>query len=60
MEEDERRIADVVCLQCKEPFRLCWNDYGDQRVTLAIRGCPSGGIYDVSINCPHCNYEEEL
>ena len=28
--------------------------------TLMLRGCPSGGIYDVAINCPHCDYEEEL
>ena len=30
------------------------------RQTLMIRSCPSGGVYDVSIECPHCNYEEEL
>ena len=28
--------------------------------TLMLRGCPSGGIYDVAISCPHCDYEEEL
>lgn len=28
--------------------------------TLVIRSCPSGGIYDVLIRCPFCNYEEPL
>jgi len=34
-------------------------DYGISQ-TLNIRGCPSGGVYDVSISCPHCDYEEGL
>lgn len=62
---EERLIADVICPQCSKPFRLMWNDYtriegqyGKQ--TLFLRGCPSGGIYDVSIQCPHCDYKEEL
>ena len=58
--EPGSRLSDVVCPQCKKPFRLYWNDYGPHKMTLMIRGCPSGGIYDVSISCPHCDYEEEL
>lgn len=57
---DERRIADATCPQCRKPFRLCWNDYFDRKITLEVRSCPSGGIYDVRIACPHCSYEEEL
>lgn len=61
-------LKNVVCPQCKKPFRLIWNDYThisgtkDQwhKQTLIIRGCPSGGIYDVAIRCPHCDYEEDL
>jgi len=63
--DDERMLRDVVCPQCGKPFRLIWNDHtrlGDkyQEQTLMLRGCPSGGIYDVSIHCPHCGYVEEL
>jgi len=29
-------------------------------ITLVLRGCPSGGIYDVSIECPYCDYVEDL
>jgi len=55
------RLRDVICPQCKKAFRLTWNDYSTNRpTTLCIRSCPSGGIYDVSIACPHCDYEEEL
>jgi hypothetical protein len=54
------RLADVICPQCKKPFRLTWNDYSDTPQTLITRECPSGGIYDVSISCPHCDYREEL
>jgi hypothetical protein len=54
------RLKDVVCPQCKNPFRLTWSGGFTERVTLVMRGCPSGGIYDVSIECPHCDYEEEL
>ena len=60
-----------VCpyLLCGKKFKLTWNDYspvreGDyslcHRQTLIIRSCPSGGIYDIEIHCPHCNYEEPL
>lgn len=56
-------LAFQVCPQCKHVFRLTWNDYSttSQRPqTLHISSCPSGGIYDVSISCPHCNYHEAL
>lgn len=60
-------LREMTCPQCKQAFTLRWRDYerdgaGYKGVptTLNIRGCPSGGIYDVSISCPHCNYEEEL
>jgi len=61
----EKRLKDQTCPQCGEAFRLIWNDYTTidektQKQTLIMRGCPSGGIYDVSISCPHCDYEEEL
>ena len=67
----EQRIKDVICPQCKEKFILRWEDYTDYKerieaegkaaeITLVVRSCPSGGIYDVSIKCPYCNYEEEL
>lgn len=53
-------LKNVICPQCKSDFKLTWDDYSDSPSTLIIRGCPSGGIYDVSIRCPHCDYEEEL
>lgn len=53
-------LKNVICPQCEKKFRLMWNDYHNAPQTLIIRGCPSGGVYDVSIRCPHCNYEEEL
>jgi hypothetical protein len=60
----ERRLRDVDCPQCRKPFVLLWNDYSkireEQKQTLFISGCPSGGIYNVEIRCPHCDYEEEL
>ena len=61
----ERRLRDVECPQCGKPFRLVWNDYthtvGDaQEVSLRIHDCPSGGVYMVTIECPHCTYTEEL
>jgi DNA-directed RNA polymerase subunit RPC12/RpoP len=62
-----KRLADMTCPQCGKEFKLMWNDYtkvgiggGFVPQTLIMRGCPSGGIYDVSIRCPHCDYVEEL
>lgn len=62
---EERRLKDQVCPQCAGEFTLNWNDYTriggvDQKQTLLISACPSGGIYDVNISCPHCDYEEAL
>jgi len=54
------KISNIVCPQCREWFILKWDDYDKIPATLIIRACPSGGIYDVSISCPHCDYEEEL
>lgn len=59
-DDDEPRLKDMECPQCRKAFVLIWNDYSDKRQTLFMRGCPSGGIYDVAIKCPHCNYEEPL
>jgi hypothetical protein len=63
--EPGERLADVICPQCRQPFRLIWNDYTNilgkrAKETLHIRSCPSGGVYSVEIGCPHCNYVEEL
>lgn len=55
-----RKLEDVVCPKCEKEFKLAWQDYGESPVTLSAKGCPSGGIYDVSIKCPHCEYEEHL
>ncbi len=59
-ETTERRLRNQDCPQCRKGFELTWNDYSGRPQTLFIRGCPSGGIYDVLINCPHCDYEEPL
>lgn len=62
--QPEERIKDAVCPQCKKPFRLIWNSYtfieehATAKQTLFIRDCPSGGVYDVYVVCPHCDYEE--
>jgi len=55
-------IKDVACPQCRKDFVLRWSESwkNDEKVTLVIRGCPSGGVYDVRICCPHCDYEEPL
>ena len=65
-----QRVADEIkhvrCPQCKQSFQLIWNSHTrgfDEKwlpQSLFMRGCPSGGIYDVSVECPHCHYEEEL
>lgn len=69
MKDPSIDLKHVVCPQCSKGFRLTWNDYTPkdgkdfrhcETQTLIIRGCPSGGTYDVTIACPHCNYEEPL
>lgn len=53
-------LKNIVCPQCKKPFKLIWGTSFTKNQTLYIRECPSGGVYDVAIHCPNCNYEEEL
>ncbi len=59
---DERRLKDMACPQCRKKFTLRRRDSwrNPEPTTLIIRDCPSGGVYDVQIKCPHCYYEEEL
>lgn len=56
--------AYVRCPQCKKKFNLKWKDwddeYIDQKPTIAIYSCPSGGVYNVKLRCSYCDYEEEL
>ena len=60
------KLAHLICPQCHKPFVLTWQDEitktvnSGEKSTLGIRSCPSGGVYDVSIRCPHCDYEEPL
>lgn len=53
-------IKYVKCPQCKEFFQLKYEEMANRPDTLTIRSCPSGGVYDVRICCPFCDYEEEL
>ncbi len=60
-EKVELDLKHVVCPQCKKPFILAFNEWPDNKPqTLIIRSCPSGGIYDVFIQCPSCDYQEGL
>ena len=61
-EQEDDGHARVECPQCRKTFRLIWNDYsfGDTKQTLSPSSCPSGGIYDMKVSCPYCDYEEEL
>ena len=49
----------VKCPQCKKDFALVWESF-DNVNTIDVSACPSGGVYNVSISCPYCDYEEEL
>ncbi len=64
-----KRLSIVKCPQCGKLFELEWDNEGMiydaeldkyKEATLKISSCPSGGVYTVLINCPHCSYEEEL
>ena len=57
--ETRERLA-VDCPQCHKKFNLIWDSDWCKGQTLFIRSCPSGGIYDASVTCPHCGYEEPL
>jgi len=50
----------LVCPQCRKRFYPIWDDSNNLKQTLIIRSCPSGGIYDVHIECPHCDFHEDL
>jgi len=51
----------VMCPLCLKDFLVVWNDYSHRlgdKITLRIDDYTSGGVYDVRISCPHCDYEE--
>lgn len=56
--DKETRLKDVVCPQYGANFVLTWVGYKGNPETLVLRGCPSGGIYDVRVRCPYCTYKE--
>jgi hypothetical protein len=50
----------IVCPQCGGRFNLLWGDGVGYDTILQISSRPSGGIYEVSIDCPYCDYQEEV
>lgn len=58
--EPGRRLRDVICPQCKQAFRLTYDDDPDIPRTMAFSGDQDYGIWYAQIVCPHCDYEEEL
>jgi len=57
-----------VCPECKKNINGWLSHYswgteqpkGEQSILLHIKGCESGGIYDVSMECPKCEAELDL
>jgi hypothetical protein len=52
-----------ICEDCEKKFRLTADDWSPLHVPnayLSIRGCDSGGIYSIEVECPHCNHCHEL
>lgn len=60
IKEVDREGMFIKCPQCKKEFSLVWDSTFDYKNTVNISSCPSGGVYNVSISCPYCDYEEEL
>lgn len=67
MNETERRDwRNITCAKCGKEFRIRWNDSDGFEsmektpITLNVHSCISGGIYKVSVDCPHCGYEEDV
>ena len=47
------------CVKCGQTFRLVYDEYPTP-TTLEICYCESGGVYAVSVKCPHCKHEESI
>lgn len=58
MTSTPKNLRYMIFPQCKKEFELKYDDGVFD--TLRIRSCPSGGVYSASINCCHCDYEEDL
>ncbi len=50
----------VICPNCQEEFQLQCDSMDDKPDTFVISSCDSGGIYAIYIQCPHCDYKEEM
>lgn len=62
-------IKEVRCPRCGKHFELRWHDYEYNRATgryvdvprtIEIGQSYSAGVYLVRIECPHCDYAEDI
>lgn len=56
----EEEVPKITCACCGRQYTLAWESWGQAPVTVFILSCVSGGIYEVYLQCPHCNYRIEL
>lgn len=57
-----KRLSRVTCPKCGQSFRLEWRHDEEHFPTIWINRSPDtdSNIRGVRIECPYCDYEEEL
>ena len=49
------------CANCEKVYRIEYDAYGVERpMTLIVKSCESGGIYDIYVKCPFCGYRGDI
>ncbi len=49
----------TTCQSCDKEFKIIYDEH-PAKMTIKVCACESGGIYGVSVICPHCNHEESI
>lgn len=50
----------VTCSDCSKQYALVWESVNDDPETVRVFHCQSGGVYGVTLTCPHCSKETDL
>lgn len=59
-QKSDRSLAWVLCPKCGQRFRLEWRHDEEHLPTLFVVEKGDGPMTALQIECPHCNYEEDL
>lgn len=60
VDSDRQKLSHVTCPKCHHRFNLSFQEKEDGPRTILMAGDDQREVFKVSLQCPFCEYEEEI